>query len=112
LGPRTRNAIFAFQRSHGAAAIGEVDGGLLVNLVTEVKQRFGRNSVADTRLVQRLLVIKGFNPGDADGLVGPRTRAAIAAFAEAQGGLPTETEGARLLATLLASGDNGVRSGR
>ena len=110
-GPRTRNAISGFQRSHSAAATGEVDGGLLVTLVAEVKQSFGRNTIADTRLVQRLLVTKGFNPGDTDGLVGPGTRAAIAGFVKAQGGLPTDAVNAGLLAALLASDDNGAESG-
>ena len=110
-GLRTRNAISGFQRSHSAAATGEVDGGLLVTLVAEVKQSFGRNTIADTRLVQRLLVTKGFNPGDTDGLVGPGTRAAIAGFVKAQGGLPTDAVNAGLLAALLASDDNGAESG-
>lgn len=110
-GPRTRNAISAFQRSHGASATGEVDGRLLVTLVAELQQSFGSNSIADTRLVQRLLVIKGFNPGDTDGLVGPRTRAAIAAFVKTQGGLPTDAVDTGLLAALVASGDNRPRSG-
>src|SRR5215470_7586089 len=57
------------------------------------------------------VVIKGFNPGDTDGRVGPRTRAAIAAFVNTRGGLPTDAVDTGLLAALVASGDNGARSG-
>jgi peptidoglycan hydrolase-like protein with peptidoglycan-binding domain len=110
-GPRTRNAIAGFQRSHRAAATGEADGELQAALAAEAKRGFGRNSIADTRLVQRLLVIRGFNPGDIDGLVGPRTRAAIIAFVQAQGALPTDAVDAGLLDTLLAPYDNGAESG-
>jgi peptidoglycan hydrolase-like protein with peptidoglycan-binding domain len=110
-GPRTWNAIAGFQRSRGAAATGEVDGELQAALAAEAKRGFGRNSIADTRLVQRLLVIRGFNPEDIDGIVGPRTRAAITAFVQAQGASPTDTVGAGLLDTLLAPYDNSAESG-
>ena len=108
-GPRTHNAIAGFQRSHGAAATGEADPGLLAALRAEATRGFGRNRVADTRLVQRLLSIRGFNPGDIDGLVGPRTRAAITAFVQAQGASPADAVDARLLDALLAP-DNGAEA--
>jgi peptidoglycan hydrolase-like protein with peptidoglycan-binding domain len=109
-GPRTRNAIAAFQRSHGATATGEVDGGLQAALAAEAKRGFGRY-IADTRLVQRLLVIRGSNPGDIDGFVGPRTRAAITAFVQAQGASPTDAVDAGLLNALLVPYDNGAEAG-
>jgi len=110
-GPRTRKAIAGFQRSHRAAATGKADGELQAALPAEAKRGFGRDSIADTRLVQRLLVIRGFNLGDIDGLVGPRTRAAIIAFVRAQGALPTHAVDAGLLDTLVAPYDNAAESG-
>jgi peptidoglycan hydrolase-like protein with peptidoglycan-binding domain len=101
-GPRTRNAIARSQRSRDAAT-SEADAGLLTALAGEAKRNFGRNRTADTRLVQHLLAIKGFSPGDIDGLIGPRTRAAITAFVRSQGGSPTDALDAGLLDALLAS---------
>src|SRR6202008_4770712 len=89
-GRRTRSAIAEFQRSHGIIATSEADVGLLAALSAEATRSFGRNRVADTRLVQRLLVIRGFNPGVIDGLVGSRTRGAITAFVQAKGASPTD----------------------
>jgi peptidoglycan hydrolase-like protein with peptidoglycan-binding domain len=102
-GPRTRNAIAGFQRSRGAVTTGEVDAELLPALEEEARRGFGRNPTADTRLVQQLLAIKGFDPGDIDGLVGPRTRAAISAFVQAHGGSYADTVDAGLLTVLLGS---------
>ena len=102
-GPRTRNAIAGFQRSRGIVPTGLVDAELLAALEADTRRGFGRNRTADTRLVQQLLVIKGFEPGDIDGLVGPRTGAAIAAFLQAQDALPAHTIGAGLLGALLES---------
>ena len=110
-GLHTRNAIARFQRSHRAGATGEADGELQAALAAQAKRGFGRDSIADTRLVQRLLMIRGFNPGDIDGLVGPRTRAAIVAFVRAQGALPTDAVDAGILDTLLAPYDNAAESG-
>lgn len=105
-GPRTRNAVSGFQRSRGGVPTGEADAGLLA---AEATRSFGRNRVADTRLVQRLLAIRGFDPGDIDGLFGPRTRAAITAFVEAEGRPPTEAVDAGLLGALLAADGTGAQ---
>jgi peptidoglycan hydrolase-like protein with peptidoglycan-binding domain len=110
-GPRTRSAIAGFQRSRGAAATGEADVGLLTALAAEAKQRFGRNRIADARVVQRLLAIRGFDPGKIDGRVGPGTRAAISAFVLAQRGSPTKAVDAGLLGALLASDGNASEPG-
>lgn len=40
----------------------------------------GRNDPADVRIVQQLLADRGENPGPVDGIVGPRTIAAIRSF--------------------------------
>jgi peptidoglycan hydrolase-like protein with peptidoglycan-binding domain len=103
-GPRTRKAIADFQRFRGAAPTGEVDGELFAALESEARRGFGRTRSADTRLMQQLLAIKGFDPGDIDGLIGPKTRGAITAFAQARGGSPTDTVDAGLLEALLARG--------
>jgi peptidoglycan hydrolase-like protein with peptidoglycan-binding domain len=102
-GPRTRNAIAGFQRSCGVVPTGLVDAGLLAALEADTRRGFGRNRIADTRLVQQLLASKGFGPGAIDGLVGPRTGAAIAAFLQTQGASPTHAIDAGLLGALLGS---------
>ena len=102
-GPRTRNAIAGFQRSRGALTTGEVDAELLAALDADTRRGFGRNRTADTRLVQQLLAIRGFDPGDIDGLVGSRTKAAITRFLQARGGSRTDAVDAELLAVLLGS---------
>jgi peptidoglycan hydrolase-like protein with peptidoglycan-binding domain len=102
-GPRTRNAIAGFQRSQDAVPTGLVDAGLLAALEADTRRGFGRNPIADTRLVQQLLASKGFGPGAIDGLVGPRTGAAIAAFLQTQGTSPTRAIDAGLLGALLGS---------
>jgi peptidoglycan hydrolase-like protein with peptidoglycan-binding domain len=81
---------------------GEVDAGLLAALEAEAKRAFGHNRTADTRLVQQMLGIRGFDTGGVDGLVGPRTKAAIMAFEQAQGSSPADTVDATLLDALLA----------
>jgi peptidoglycan hydrolase-like protein with peptidoglycan-binding domain len=102
-GPRTRNAIAGFQRSRGAAATGEIADELAAALQAGTRQGFGRDRNADVRLVQRLLAIKGFDPGAIDGLVGPRTVAAITAFVRTQGASSAHTIDAALLDALLGS---------
>jgi peptidoglycan hydrolase-like protein with peptidoglycan-binding domain len=102
-GPRTRNAIAGFQRSRGAVTTGEVDAELLAALEADTRRGFGRNRTADTRLVQQLLAIRGFDPGDIDGRVGPRTTAAITAFLQTHGGSHTDAVDGGLLAVLLGS---------
>ncbi len=54
----------------------------------------------DIRRGQQLLAERGFDPGPIDGIVGPRTRAAVAAFQDAQS-LPVTGELTRALLELL-----------
>jgi peptidoglycan hydrolase-like protein with peptidoglycan-binding domain len=103
-GPRTQSAISEFQRSRGSGPTGEADAGLLAALETETKRAFERNRIAETRLVQQMLALRGFDPGALDGLSGPRTRAAITAFQQARGAPPTGNIDGGLLDALL-SGD-------
>jgi peptidoglycan hydrolase-like protein with peptidoglycan-binding domain len=99
-GPRTRNAITGFQQSQSAAATGEGDAALLAALEAETRRRFP----ADIRLVQQLLAIRGFDTGGVDGLIGPRTRAAIAALTRTDHGSVPDAADARVLNALLARG--------
>jgi peptidoglycan hydrolase-like protein with peptidoglycan-binding domain len=102
-GPRTRSAIRDFQRSCGAMPTGEVDAGLVASLKAETRTAFGHNRIADIRLVQQLLRARGFDPGGIDGLAGPRTKAAIAAFHQAQGTPSAAEVDVTLLDALLAN---------
>jgi integrase len=79
------------------------DAELRAALEADTRRGFGRNPTANTRLVQQLLAIRGFDPGEIDGLVGPRTRAAITAFLQAHGGCHMDALDAGLLTVLLGS---------
>lgn len=100
-GSRTRRAIVGFQQSRDTVPTGEVDAELLTALASETRRRFGSDPTADTRLVQQLLAIGGFDPGNIDGLVGERTKAAIAAFLRARGEAPKDEVDRGLLDALL-----------
>lgn len=101
-GSRTRSAIVGFQQSRDNDPTGEVDAELLAALESETRRNFGTDPIADTRLVQQLLAIRDFDPGNIDGLVGGRTKAAIAAFLGAREGASKDAVDAGLLDALLA----------
>ncbi|WP_394845616.1 peptidoglycan-binding protein [Pendulispora brunnea] len=48
-------------------------------------EKFGRIDLANTAGVQTALGFLGFDPGEVDGLDGPKTRAALKAFQESVG---------------------------
>ncbi len=100
-GPRTRAAIAEYQKSQGAAATGQADPALLAALEAETRRRFGKNRSADVRLVQQLLALKGFDTGGIDGLVGPKTTAALAAFARARRGVTAVATDPKVLDALF-----------
>jgi peptidoglycan hydrolase-like protein with peptidoglycan-binding domain len=83
-GPRTQSAIADFLRSQGESPSGAAGAVLLDALKAEAMREFGKNQIRDTRLVQQVLNVKGFDAGAADGLLGPRTKKAIIAFQEKQ----------------------------
>ena len=90
-------------RSRGAEPTGEADAGLLAALNADAMRAFGHNRIADVRIVQRILGVRGFDTGGVDGLVGPRTKAAIMAFQRTQQGAPSaDATDATLLGALLA----------
>lgn len=84
LGPDSRKALRAFQRSRGLPADGYASTKLLarVQQAVEGREPMGREQV---RAIQSRLNARGFDSGVADGLPGPKTQAAIAAFQRASG---------------------------
>ncbi len=99
LGPDSRKAIRSFQRSRGIPADGYASAKLLerVQLASEGRETLGRDSV---RLIQQRLNERGFNAGVPDGIAGPQTRSAIAAFQSASGFAPDGQPSVTLLRTL------------
>jgi hypothetical protein len=57
----------------------------------------------EMREVQTLLKAAGYDPGPADGLIGPKTRTAISAFGEAHGVASTPEPELKLLEVLRAA---------
>lgn len=111
-GPLTREAIIAFQRQQGMEATGSIDMstvsslGVFDRLSLQAQQSLGQSqrlssetqtsmnqeqSVApvdlhrdDIRLIQRVLIERRLLHGEADGVLGPKTREAIRAFQRQQ----------------------------
>jgi len=89
-GANTRSAVRRFQAEQSLPA----DGFPTASLLQQVRVRAGVGVEARTpqplgnagvRELQRLLNRLGYSAGDADGKVGPATRAAIRAFEDARG---------------------------
>lgn len=95
LGPRTRSALRAWQADAGLAVTGELTPAAIERLetartapaaadLTEAEmRRMGMLSSA-VRNVQRQLKEAGYDVGPVDGVPGPRTRAAIRRYQQAQ----------------------------
>ena len=84
-GPKTRQAIVAYQREAGLQVDGEVSTALLDHL--NFARQNSRSKSADyqtsqTRWLQAALASGGFSPGPLDGIAGERTKRAVAAFQE------------------------------
>jgi len=79
LGPNSRKAIRDFQRSRGLPADGYASEKLLtrVQMATEGREPLGASQIM---FIQSTLNARGFNAGTPDGLIGPRTRTAIANY--------------------------------
>lgn len=99
LGPDSRAAIRNFQRSRGLPADGYASAKLLerAQQAVEGREPLSRDSV---RLIQLRLTERGFDPGIADGVPGPRTREAIIAFQRSEGFIPDGKPSAALLQAL------------
>jgi peptidoglycan hydrolase-like protein with peptidoglycan-binding domain len=92
MGPRTRQAIKAFQQDQGLRADGKLTGELFTVLTVVNQQatftKAAEPSAADPQLVKKVqlyLAEWGYNPGPADGIPGERTRQAIRAFQRDRG---------------------------
>ncbi|MCL4155358.1 UNVERIFIED_CONTAM: hypothetical protein GTU68_048959 [Idotea baltica] len=83
-GPDSRAALRGFQRSRGIPADGYASKTMLdrVNAAAQGRESLGRDQV---RAIQQRLNQRGYNAGVPDGVSGPQTRAAIAAFQRASG---------------------------
>ena len=124
MGSRTRAAIMAYQRNAGLAVDGRVSQMVLDHMkfaVPRVYASTGSTAAAprpaarapatnDTVLqIQRELAARGWNPGPADGLAGPRTREAARQFQVQAGLATTGTLDAGLLNS-LKSADPAIRA--
>ena len=99
LGPDSRAAIRNFQRSRGIPADGYASAKLLERVADAAA---GRESLSPdaVRLIQIRLNERGYNAGIPDGVIGPRTRAAISAFQQSYGYTPDGKASAGLLQAL------------
>jgi TPR repeat protein/peptidoglycan hydrolase-like protein with peptidoglycan-binding domain len=116
IGPRTQAAIAAFQQSLDLPVTRRPSAALLQALHIAVRAVPAETAVtsavtsapvseppltaARIKEIQRELRRLGFNPGPIDGLIGPRTRAAIAAFERNHDLRVTRRASAALLETL------------
>lgn len=96
-GPRTRNAILAYQRDAGLRQTGRASRELLDHIKFAAPRRDAGG--ATVREIQRRLAALGYYAGAVDGVVGPMTRAAIRGFQKSEG---LETTGAADRALLRA----------
>lgn len=82
-GPRTQDAIKAYQRAHDLQADGEATGALLdrIRLNRRIAE-IAKPTAADpsVQLVQSGLSELGYSPGPVDGVLGDQTREAIRKF--------------------------------
>ena len=85
LGSRTRDAIEQFQRDRGLKPSRFVDRRTWDALHVFVRDGLIVDGRVDVRLVQRILLVAGFDPGDVDGILGPQTIRAIRAFQKENG---------------------------
>ncbi|MGN0801639.1 MAG: peptidoglycan-binding protein [Candidatus Faecivicinus sp.] len=87
-GAQTASALSRFQRDQGLTASGSVDNATLAALMGEAEEAVEAASHADPSGVaqyQQRLIDLGFLSGNADGIFGEQTAAAVAAFQQANG---------------------------
>ena len=99
LGPNSRKAIRNFQRSRGLPADGYASEKLLtrVRQASEGREPMGAQQIA---MIQSALNARGYDAGVPDGIPGPRTRAAIAAYQRGAGVVPDGQPSIALLRSL------------
>jgi peptidoglycan hydrolase-like protein with peptidoglycan-binding domain len=105
--------VAAIKRYQSDASL-SVDGKVSDTLLTQL--RSGRTDPgvdyrAQVKSVQQALSVKGYDPGPADGALGPRTRGAIRAFQVANGLSATGAIDANLLASLGIAGGTATPPG-
>ena len=83
LGRRTRDAIERFQKDNGLAPTRFVDAKTWEKLRVFIDNGFVKDGQLNVSQMQASLKAAGFNPGLADGKVGPKTKEAIIAFQKA-----------------------------
>lgn len=104
----TRAAILAFEYDHGLPLTATASPELLEALILGRARAPGASTKIETeiaasliRRVQATLVRLGYPVGSIDGQIGPRTRAAIKAFEQHEGLMPTGRVSAQLFAILV-----------
>lgn len=85
LGLRTRNAIEQFQKDNGLEPSRFADQATWERLNIFKENELVIKGQLNILLIQTLLKKAGFNPGEIDGKLGARTKAAILKFQEAHG---------------------------
>jgi len=102
IGPRTRAALSAYQRAYQLAETGALDAATWERLAREprVAATTGSTSAALGR-AQRKLQALGFDPGVADGVLGPQTREALREYQRAHRLPRTGTLDPRTVESLL-----------
>ena len=111
--PRTRLVVGRFQADEGLDVSGDLTEVTLARLEPDDGPRGDHSPEAPrvdpplgTAALQRLLGELGYDPGPADGIMGPSTRAAIRAFQDAEGLRPTGEIGGATSEALREAGGN------
>lgn len=85
LGFRTREAIAQFQRDNALKESRFVDKATWQRLNIFKENKLVVNNELNIKLIQKVLKKAGFNPGQADGKMGDKTKKAVKAFQQAHG---------------------------
>jgi peptidoglycan hydrolase-like protein with peptidoglycan-binding domain len=106
LGAPAREALKRYQQAENLEATGELNPQTLAALGIDPQRPAWSDrpaagwSAATIRDVQRVLADRGYYTGPIDGVIGPATRAALAAFQRAENLQPTGGLNTRTLAAL------------
>lgn len=80
LGPRTVAALDAYQKAEGLATTGRLDAKTMASLGIQALPE-PRLRADHVRELQQALTDRGYDPGQVDGVMGTRTRAALRKYA-------------------------------
>lgn len=109
-GPKTKEAVKAFQKAKGLAVDGIV--GSKTRAALSANKPVVQQSNPDVKWIQDRLNYWGFNAGAADGINGPKTKAAVVAFQRAKGLAADGIVGAKTRAALSANKPAPAPAGR